>query len=44
MLAGPGGRERTLEEFEALFAAAGLRLAGATQMASGLSVFEGEPD
>jgi hypothetical protein len=30
MLVAPGGQERTLEELEALFAAAGFRLVGAT--------------
>jgi hypothetical protein len=43
MLVAPGGQERTLEELEALLAAAGFRLVGATPTASGLSVIEGAP-
>ncbi len=41
MLVGPGGRERTLEEFAALFEAAGYRLAGSTSTASSMHVLEG---
>lgn len=41
MLVGPGGQERTLEEFAALFEAAGYRLAGSTPTASGMHVLEG---
>ena len=41
MLVAPGGRERTLEEFAALFEAAGFRLAGSTSTASGMHVLEG---
>jgi hypothetical protein len=43
MLVAPGGRERTLEEFAALFAEAGFRLVGATPTDSGLSVIEATP-
>lgn len=43
MLVVPGGRERTLEEFGALFASAGYRLQGATPTASGMYVIEGVP-
>jgi hypothetical protein len=43
MLVGPGGRERTRDEFAALFAAGGFELVGATRSAIGLSVFEGRP-
>jgi hypothetical protein len=42
MLVGPGGRERTQDEYAALFEAAGFRLVGATT-AGELVVFEGEP-
>jgi len=35
MLVMPGGRERTLDEYAALFSAAGLRLTGVTPTASG---------
>jgi hypothetical protein len=41
MLVGPGGRERTLEEYAALFVAAGYRLSGSTPTASGMHVLEG---
>jgi hypothetical protein len=41
MLVAAGGRERNLDEFETLLAAAGFRLVGATPTASGLSVIEG---
>jgi hypothetical protein len=43
MLVGPGGRERTLDEFAALFDAAGYRLAGATPTDGPLTVIEGVP-
>ena len=43
MLVGPGGQERTLDEYAALFRAAGFRLVEATPTASGLSVIEGTP-
>lgn len=43
MLVGPGGKERTLDEFGALFEAAGYRLAGATPTSSGIDVLEGAP-
>jgi hypothetical protein len=42
MLVGPGGRERTREEFAELFAAAGFRFVGVTA-AGALSVVQGEP-
>lgn len=40
MLVNPGGRERNEEEYAALFRAAGLRYAGATPAAVGVTVFE----
>ena len=43
MLVGPGGRERTLDEYRALFEAAGYSLVGATATAGELHVLEGEP-
>jgi O-methyltransferase domain/Dimerisation domain len=43
MMVGAGGRERTRDEFAALFAAGGFALAGTTPTAIGLSVFEGRP-
>jgi hypothetical protein len=43
MLVAAGGRERTEDEFESLFAAGGFRLAGVTPTAAGLSVIEGLP-
>jgi hypothetical protein len=43
MLALPGGRERTQEEYAALFESAGFRLVGVTPTAGELVVFEGEP-
>jgi hypothetical protein len=43
MLVGPGGRERTLEQYRALFEAGGYRLVGATATAGELHVLEGEP-
>ncbi|MBA2277629.1 MAG: methyltransferase [Chloroflexia bacterium] len=41
MLASPGGRERTPEEYAVLFAAAGFRFVGVTGSAVGTAVFEG---
>ena len=43
MLVGPGGQERTREEFEALFEAAGYELVGDTPTDSGMHVLEGTP-
>ena len=43
MLVGPGGQERTREEFEALFEAAGYELVGDTSTDSGMHVLEGAP-
>jgi hypothetical protein len=43
MLVGPGGRERTLDEYRSLFEAAGYGLVGATETAGELHVLEGEP-
>ena len=43
MLVAPGGRERTRDEYGALFEAAGYRLVGATPSAVDLFVLEGEP-
>jgi hypothetical protein len=43
MLAGPGGQERTREEWVALFASAGFRLLKVTATASDVSVIEGSP-
>lgn len=43
MLVAPGGRERTLDEYAALFESAGYQLAGSTPTAAGMSVIEGEP-
>jgi len=43
MLVGPGGQERTLEEFERVLGAAGYDLVGATPTASGMFVIEGKP-
>ena len=43
MLVGPGGQERTLDEFRSLFEAAGYELAGETPTASGMHVIEGTP-
>jgi hypothetical protein len=43
MLVGPGGQERTLDEFRSLFEAAGYRLVGNTPTASGQHVIEGAP-
>jgi hypothetical protein len=41
MLVGPGGQERTLEEYTALFAAAGLRLTRAVPTSTVAYVIEG---
>jgi hypothetical protein len=43
MLIGPGGRERTADEFRELFAGAGLRLDNVTPSATGLCVLEAVP-
>jgi hypothetical protein len=43
MMVGPGGRERTYDEFATLFAAGGFELVDATPSAIGLSVFEARP-
>ena len=43
MLVNPGGRERTHEEYGALFSAAGFRLASVTPSNVGLDVLEGLP-
>jgi O-methyltransferase/methyltransferase family protein len=43
MMVGPGGRERTREEFAALFAAGGFSLERTVPTAIGLNVFEGRP-
>jgi O-methyltransferase/methyltransferase family protein len=43
MMVAPGGRERTLEEYGALFEAAGFRLVGETATSSGRSVIEAAP-
>ena len=43
MMVGPGGRERTREEFATLLAAGGFALVSATPTAIDLSVFEGRP-
>jgi hypothetical protein len=43
MLVGPGGRERTIDEWRALLAFAGFGLVGTTPTASGLAVIEAQP-
>jgi hypothetical protein len=43
MLVMPGGRERTVDEFAALYERAGFELAGTTPTAAGMSVIEGRP-
>ena len=43
MLVGPGGQERTLDEFSSLFDAAGYELVGETPTASGHHVIEAAP-
>jgi len=44
MLVGPGGQERTHEEFVALFRAGGFGLADVLSATDGMSVIVGEPD
>ena len=43
MLTFPGGMERTVEEYRALFEQSGFRLAGVTPTKSAVSVVEGRP-
>jgi O-methyltransferase len=43
MLVGPGGQERTLEEYGALFAASGFELTGATETGTFVFVIEAVP-
>ena len=43
MLVGPGGRERTQDEYASLFESTGFRLVGKTPTAGTHAVFEGEP-
>jgi hypothetical protein len=43
MLVMPGGRERTVEEFTALFDSAGFEFAGTTPTAAAMSVIEARP-
>jgi len=43
MLVAPGGRERAIDEYAALFEQAGFRLAGHTETSSGESVIEAAP-
>ena len=43
MLVGPGGQERTREEFESLLEAAGYELVGTTPTEGGMFVIEGTP-
>ena len=43
MMVGPGGRERTREEYAALFEASGFALERSVATAIGLYVFEGRP-
>ena len=43
MLVGPGGQERTIEEFESLLEAVGYELVGTTPTDSGMFVIEGAP-
>jgi O-methyltransferase domain/Dimerisation domain len=43
MLVAPGGRERTLDEFRALFVDAGWELLGSTALESGFNVIEAKP-
>lgn len=43
MLVGPGGRERSTDEYAALFAAAGFRFVGVTPSPVGVSVYEAMP-
>jgi hypothetical protein len=43
MLVGPGGQERTLDEFRALLEATGYKLVSDTPTASGMHIIEGAP-
>jgi O-methyltransferase domain len=43
MLVSPGGRERTVEEFKALFSAADFELGEVKASSSGFAVVEGVP-
>ncbi len=43
MMVGPGGQERTIEQYADLFASAGYRLVGTTATSTGMSVIEGTP-
>lgn len=43
MLVGPGGRERTIDEYRGLLTAAGFRLVSVTPSAAGLHVLEAQP-
>jgi hypothetical protein len=43
MLVGPGGRERTIDEYATLLGAAGFRFLGSTPVAFGLHIIEGTP-
>ena len=43
MFVAPGGQERTVDEYRALFETAGFRLVGVTPTSSGLGVIEGSP-
>jgi len=43
MLVGPGGRERTAQEYEALFSAAGFRLTRIVPLEFSFNVVEGVP-
>jgi hypothetical protein len=42
MLVGPGGRERTQDQYASLFESTGFRLVGATLTAGTHTVFEGK--
>ena len=42
MLVGPGGRERTEDQYASLFESTGFRLVGATPTAGTHTVFEGK--
>jgi ubiquinone/menaquinone biosynthesis C-methylase UbiE len=44
MMAFPGGKERTSEEYRALFEQSGFRLSGVTMTKSAVCVIEGRPD
>jgi hypothetical protein len=43
MMVGPGGRERTRDEFAALLAASGFALERTTPTPIGLTIFEARP-